>query len=89
MTPRPLTSTLRHGEQPFQSLDDAFLTQFDDAALERALRTVHWHPKDVSQFLRTSGGRRPAGTSPDILLAPCIAGPFSPLDRDAATGLVP
>ena len=37
--------------------DDAFLSQFDDEALERALKTVHWHPKDVSQFLRAATHR--------------------------------
>jgi hypothetical protein len=37
--------------------DDAFLSQFDDEALEQALKTVHWHPKDVSQFLRAATRR--------------------------------
>jgi hypothetical protein len=37
--------------------DDTFLSQFDDAVLEQALKTVHWHPKDVSQFLRDSARR--------------------------------
>lgn len=35
-------------------LDDAFLAQFDDEALAHALRTVNWHPLDVSQFLRSA-----------------------------------
>ena len=35
-------------------LDDAFLSQFDDEALAHALKTVNWHPKDVSQFLRSA-----------------------------------
>jgi hypothetical protein len=37
--------------------DDAFLSQFDDEALERALKAVHWHVKDVSRFLRASAAR--------------------------------
>ena len=56
MTPPLITSTPQDGQQTFQPLDDAFLSQFDDAALERALKTVHWHPKDVSQFLRAAAG---------------------------------
>ena len=57
MTPPLITSTPQDGHEPIQSLDDAFLSQFDDAALERALKTVHWHPKDVSQFLRAAASR--------------------------------
>jgi len=37
--------------------DDSFLSQFDDAVLEQALKTVHWHPRDVSQFLREAARR--------------------------------
>ena len=55
MTPHHITSTPPDHE-PAHSLDDAFLSQFDDAAIEQALRTVHWHPKDVSQFLRNAAG---------------------------------
>ena len=51
MTPPLITSTPQD-HQEFQPLDDAFLSQLDDAVLEQALKTVHWHPKDVSQFLR-------------------------------------
>lgn len=40
-----------------EAQDDAFLSQFDDEALEQALKTVHWHPKDVSQFLRAATRR--------------------------------
>lgn len=56
MTP-PYTTFLPHdGHEPAQPLDDAFLSQFDDAAIERALKAVHWHPKDVSQYLRNAAG---------------------------------
>ena len=37
--------------------DDAFLAQVDDEALAHALRTVNWHAKDVSQFLRSAANR--------------------------------
>ena len=47
------TDLLEQGE----SLDDTFLSQFDDAVLEQALKTVHWHPKDVGQYLRDSARR--------------------------------
>jgi hypothetical protein len=56
MTPPPTTSTPRDSLDPAQPMDDAFLSQFDDAAIEHALKTVHWHPQDVSQFLRTAAG---------------------------------
>ncbi|MBW8758234.1 MAG: hypothetical protein JF586_11550 [Burkholderiales bacterium] len=42
---------------PWEPSDDTFLSQFDDAVLEQALKTVHWHPKDVSQFLRETARR--------------------------------
>ena len=54
----PLTTTTtpdRHELVPPQ--DDVFLSQVDDEALERALKTVGWHPKDVSQFLRSATWR--------------------------------
>jgi hypothetical protein len=54
MTPPFITSTPQDTHELFQPLDDAFLSQFDDAAIEQALKTVHWHPKDVSQFLRAA-----------------------------------
>ena len=57
MTPPLITSTPQDGQESFQPTDDAFLSQFDDAALEQALKTVHWHPKDVGQFLRTTARR--------------------------------
>jgi hypothetical protein len=56
MTPPLITSTPQDGHEPLHPLDDAFLSQFDDAALVQALKTVHWHPKDVSQFLRAAAG---------------------------------
>ena len=56
MTPPLITSTPQDHREAFQPLDDAFLSQFDDAALEHALKTVHWHPKDVGQFLRSAAG---------------------------------
>jgi len=52
MTPPLITSTPQDQREPFDSTDDAFLSQCDDAALEHALKTVNWHPKDVAQFLR-------------------------------------
>lgn len=55
MTPHHITSTPQDHE-PSHVLDDAFLSQFDDAAIEQALKTVHWHPLDVSQFLRNAAG---------------------------------
>ena len=56
MTPPLITSTPQDGQQSAPPLDDAFLSQFDDAAIEQALKTVHWHPLDVSQFLRNAAG---------------------------------
>jgi len=53
MTPHHITSTPQDPE-PSHALDDAFLSQFDDAAIEQALKAVHWHAKDVSQFLRSA-----------------------------------
>ncbi len=52
-----ITSAPQDSREQFQPLDDAFLSQFDDAALEHALKTVSWHPKDVSQFLRSTALR--------------------------------
>ena len=57
MTPPFITSTPQDAQEGSQPLDDAFLSQFDDEALEQALKTVHWHPKDVSQFLRAAARR--------------------------------
>jgi hypothetical protein len=56
MTPPLITSTPQDAQEGSQPLDDAFLSQFDDADIERALKTVHWHAKDVSQFLRAAAG---------------------------------
>ncbi len=56
MTPPHITSALQDsGDTPTH--DDAFLAEIDDEALERALKTVHWHPKDVAQFLRATTPR--------------------------------
>jgi len=54
----PLITTAPHdsADQPSPH-DDAFLSQFDDELLAHALRTVNWHPKDVSQFLRSAANR--------------------------------
>ena len=55
---QPLITSLpqdRREQSPPQ--EDAFVAQFDDAALERALKTVGWHPQDVSQFLRAAAIR--------------------------------
>ena len=52
-----ITSTPQEPHEQFLPQDDAFLAQFDDAALEHALKTVNWHPKDVSQFLRSAAAR--------------------------------
>jgi hypothetical protein len=57
MTPPLITSLPKDGHDTAQPLDDAFLSQFDDELLAHALRTVNWHPKDVSQFLRSAANR--------------------------------
>lgn len=44
-------------EQSSQPLDDAALWQFDDEALERALKTVSCNPQDIRQFLRAANVR--------------------------------
>jgi hypothetical protein len=49
-----MTSTAQDRRDPLPPQDDAFLSQFDDAALEHALKTVAWHPQDVRQFLRSA-----------------------------------
>ncbi|MEO5687357.1 MAG: hypothetical protein ABIR54_08340 [Burkholderiaceae bacterium] len=49
-----ITSTPQERHEQFPLQDDAFLSQVDDEALEHALKTVGWHPKDVSQFLRSA-----------------------------------
>jgi hypothetical protein len=46
-----ITSTSPDAFDDSPPLDDDFLSTFDDAVLEHALKTVNWHPKDVSQFL--------------------------------------
>ena len=43
--------------EPTSAQDDAFLSQVDDEALEHALKTVNWHARDVSQFLRSAAYR--------------------------------
>ena len=50
------TQQERH-EQSAQPLDDAALWQFDDEALERALKTVSCNPQDIRQFLRAASYR--------------------------------
>ena len=55
-TTRPLP-TPRDLPEPVEAQDDAFLSQVDDEALAQALKTVHWHPKDVGQFLRAVARR--------------------------------
>ena len=52
MTSIQITTTPTDLLDHFEPSDDTFLSQFDDAVLEQALKTVHWHPRDVSQFLR-------------------------------------
>ena len=54
----PLITTTPHdGLELFPPLDDDFLSRFDDAVLEHALKTVNWHVKDVSQFLWSTAPR--------------------------------
>ena len=57
MNPPLITSLQQDGIEAFPPLDDDFLSTFDDAILEHALKTVNWHPKDVSQFLRSAAAR--------------------------------
>ena len=52
-----ITSLPQDRHEPFPPLDDAFLAEFDDEALEHALKTVSWHPQDVAQFLRSAAFR--------------------------------
>ena len=52
-----IASMPQDGLEQFQTMDDDFLSQFDDAILEHALKTVNWHSKDVSQFLRSTTPR--------------------------------
>ena len=52
-----ISSTPQERREQFQPQDDAFLSQFDDEALERALKTVSCNAKDVSQFLRSAAYR--------------------------------
>ncbi len=57
------TASTRPQQQARHDRSDAqqrerFDVDFDDAALERALRTVSWNPKDVANFLRTHSGVR-------------------------------
>jgi len=57
MTPPLIVSTPqdRHEQRPLP--DDAFLAQLDDEVLEHALKTVGWHPQDLSHFLRSATWR--------------------------------
>ena len=52
-----ITSTSQDVFDESPPLDDDFLSTFDDAVLEHALKTVNWHPKDVRQFLRSTPAR--------------------------------
>jgi hypothetical protein len=52
-----ISSTPQERHEQFPQQEDAFLSQVDDEALEHALKTVGWHPKDVSQFLRSASLR--------------------------------
>jgi hypothetical protein len=54
-TPLPPAQQQRPEQLPPQ--DDAYLSQVDDQALAHALKTVGWHAKDVSQFLRSAACR--------------------------------
>jgi hypothetical protein len=57
MTTTRTTPTPTDLLEPVEAQDDAFLSQVDDEALAQALKTVHWHPKDVGQFLRAVARR--------------------------------
>jgi hypothetical protein len=52
-----INATPQDNLELFPPLDDDFLSTFDDAILEHALKTVNWHSKDVSQFLRSTAAR--------------------------------
>ena len=54
MTTTQISTTPADLLEQLDPQDDAFLSQFDDEALEQALKTVHWHAKDVSQYLRAT-----------------------------------
>ena len=57
MTTTQISTTPADLLEQLDSQDDAFLSEFDDEALEQALKAVHWHPKDVSQYLRAAARR--------------------------------
>ena len=57
MTTTQITTNPADLLEAFEAQDDAFLSQFDDEALEQTLKTVHWHPKDISQYLRAAARR--------------------------------
>jgi hypothetical protein len=54
MNPPLITSAPQDSGEQALPLDDAFLSQCDDEALAHALKTVSWHPRDVTQFLRSA-----------------------------------
>ena len=56
MTPQHTAAAPQDLEQ-FQPHDDSYLSQVDDEALERALKTVNWNAMDVGQFLRAAALR--------------------------------
>ncbi len=49
---RPIAN-LEHAVASFQ---DA-IPQFDDEALERALKTVSWNPRDLANYLRSNSAQ--------------------------------
>ncbi|MBC7664581.1 MAG: hypothetical protein H7276_12480 [Caulobacter sp.] len=57
MTQALITTAPQDCAEQLLSHDDAYLSQVDDEALAHALKTVSWHPKDVSQFLRSEANR--------------------------------
>jgi hypothetical protein len=57
MTQALITTAPQDSAEQLLSHDDAYLLQVDHDALAHALKTVNWHPKDVSQFLRSAANR--------------------------------
>jgi len=57
MTPIQFDTAPSDRSDLLEPSDDSFLSQFDDDVLEQALKAVHWHPRDVSQYLREAARR--------------------------------
>jgi hypothetical protein len=57
MNPPVITSLPQDRREQSKPQDDAFLPEFDDDALERALKARCWHAKDIGQFLRATTAR--------------------------------